>query len=402
MTGRAPLVLDGADEGVEKGGTHSEEGKAAVQAHVVEFVVHDFGKRRFDPGEKCISPPLLYNIPQAIWLYFSGRAAHHHLSCIVDGILTYHATAHQFVFDPLPAQRDLLAVGQGLRQGREHKIPPAFASVGMHHRHVDHTAPLCLLLWRIVGKHTGPDKRIHGEGGVRESPCVARCDRAQQLMPKRSDPETLLRKHWTKALSIACILFEEDGYHTRYLEEIEAFIRRQPMPIPDKPHALDEDTTTRVNSLAERMGRVAGWSDDPHDPGRGTDADLGQVVEEVRALVANDPQAAKALWATYAPKNGRRLEALDTHSADMSGEALAKAEPPCSEAHRYRLDHYPYSRFWAVYAGEELVAVTVYRKGAQAITDRLEAQERTIAALRQQLAARTQAAAVKGPSHEMA
>ena len=35
-----------------------------------------------------------------------------------------------------------------------------------------------------------------------------------------------------KALGIAKILFEQDGYHTRFLEEIERSISDMPKPIP--------------------------------------------------------------------------------------------------------------------------------------------------------------------------
>jgi hypothetical protein len=41
----------------------------------------------------------------------------------------------------------------------------------------------------------------------------------------------------------------------------------------------------------------------------------------------------------------------------------------------------------AVYAGEDFLAVTVYRKGAETVTTRLKAQEHTIAAVQRQLAA---------------
>ena len=34
-------------------------------------------------------------------------------------------------------------------------------------------------------------------------------------------------KRWLKALEIAKILFEEEWYHTRYLEEIEQFIKKR-------------------------------------------------------------------------------------------------------------------------------------------------------------------------------
>ena len=44
----------------------------------------------------------------------------------------------------------------------------------------------------------------------------------------------------------------------------------------------------------------------------------------------------------------------------------------------------PDSRFYALYDGEELLAVTVYKKGAEAVRDRLQAQEARIAALTQE------------------
>jgi len=196
----------------------------------------------------------------------------------------------------------------------------------------------------------------------------------------------LQRKRWRKALGIARILFEEDGYHTAYLDEIEAFLHQHPVPVPDTPPARDADTAARVAHLAACLGRVTGWADDPQDPRRGTVEDLGQVYEDVRQLVATDPQAAQALLAAYAPERCAEPTARDTHAADTSAAASAKAEPPVPEESPYRIDHYPYSRFWAVYAGAELVAVTVYRKGAREITARLEAQARTIADLKRQLA----------------
>ena len=36
-------------------------------------------------------------------------------------------------------------------------------------------------------------------------------------------------KRWLRALGIAKILFEDQGYHSIYLEEIENFIRRKTM-----------------------------------------------------------------------------------------------------------------------------------------------------------------------------
>lgn len=201
---------------------------------------------------------------------------------------------------------------------------------------------------------------------------------------RKLSTHALQRKRWLKALGIARILFEEDGYHTAYLDEIEAFLRQHPVPVPDTPPALDADTAARVARLAERLGRVAGWSDDPCDPRRGTAEDLGQVYEDVRQLVATDPQAARALLAAYAPPaRCDEPAARYTHASDTSAVASAKAEPSAPPS-RYRIDHYPASRFWAVYEGNDLVAVTVYRKGAQEVTARLDAQERLIAALQRQ------------------
>ena len=41
---------------------------------------------------------------------------------------------------------------------------------------------------------------------------------------RKLDPGELQRRRWLKALEIARIYFSSEGYHTRYLEEIEHFI----------------------------------------------------------------------------------------------------------------------------------------------------------------------------------
>jgi hypothetical protein len=52
----------------------------------------------------------------------------------------------------------------------------------------------------------------------------------------RADPnfflkETILKgvqkRRWFKALEIAKVLFEDEGYHTQYLEEIESHIKKE-------------------------------------------------------------------------------------------------------------------------------------------------------------------------------
>jgi hypothetical protein len=37
------------------------------------------------------------------------------------------------------------------------------------------------------------------------------------------------------------------------------------------------------------------------------------------------------------------------------------------------MDHYPYSRFWAIWDDQDLVAVVVYKKGAAELLRRLQA-----------------------------
>ena len=44
---------------------------------------------------------------------------------------------------------------------------------------------------------------------------------------------------------------------------------------------------------------------------------------------------------------------------------------------RYRFEKYGH-RSWAVYDGDELIAVTVYKKGAKTVVDRLEAYEKKV------------------------
>ena len=63
-------------------------------------------------------------------------------------------------------------------------------------------------------------------------------------------------------------------------------------------------------------------------------------------------------------------------------EAAAPYDPASSH---YRVARYPDSRFYALYDGDQLLAVTVYKKGAEALRDRLEAQEASIAQLTQAL-----------------
>jgi hypothetical protein len=67
---------------------------------------------------------------------------------------------------------------------------------------------------------------------------------------------------------------------------------------------------------------------------------------------------------------------------------------------RYRVDHYGKSRNFAAYEGQNIIAVTLYRKGATEITARLEEKDRRIAALESQLAAVSQSKVCLAPSAE--
>jgi hypothetical protein len=108
---------------------------------------------------------------------------------------------------------------------------------------------------------------------------------------RRLPPAVLQLRRWQQALGIARILFESEGYHCLYLDQIAHFIEQH----------------------YQRSG---------------------------------GPTA--------------------------SPEVLLAKSPP-GEPSALRVDRYPSSRFWAVYDGDELVAVTVYRRGAREVLRRLQA-----------------------------
>lgn len=53
---------------------------------------------------------------------------------------------------------------------------------------------------------------------------------------KRLTKTELRLSRWLRALGIAKVLFEDEGYHTAYLEEIEAYIRKELMDEQETPH----------------------------------------------------------------------------------------------------------------------------------------------------------------------
>jgi hypothetical protein len=86
-------------------------------------------------------------------------------------------------------------------------------------------------------------------------------------------------------------------------------------------------------------------------------------------------------------KTRERIETLLRKALTLArtlpqSESVQEAAAPYAPASsHYRVAHYPHSRFYALYDGDELLAVTVYKKGAEAVRDRLQAQEARIAQL---------------------
>ena len=72
-----------------------------------------------------------------------------------------------------------------------------------------------------------------------------------------------------------------------------------------------------------------------------------------------------------------------------SAPAVLPSTPaaPAAEGERFYLSHYHSSRNFALYDENGLVTVTVYKKGAKAVQQRLEADARTIEDLQRQVAA---------------
>jgi hypothetical protein len=68
-------------------------------------------------------------------------------------------------------------------------------------------------------------------------------------------------------------------------------------------------------------------------------------------------------------------------------QATDEPPPPAPPESRYHVAHYGKSRNFAAYDRKNLIAVTLYRKGAAEITAQLEDKDRRIADLESQLAA---------------
>jgi hypothetical protein len=78
-----------------------------------------------------------------------------------------------------------------------------------------------------------------------------------------------------------------------------------------------------------------------------------------------------------------------------SSATLADSTPPG----RYHVTHYGKSRNFALYENNNLLAVTLYKKGAETIQGELEARDAVIAELTARIEQLTAAATPPGPEH---
>ena len=70
---------------------------------------------------------------------------------------------------------------------------------------------------------------------------------------------------------------------------------------------------------------------------------------------------------------------------------------PAPPARRYRIERYRRSRYWALYEGKELMALTVYKRGAKEVLTRLQARDQQLAEQEAPIATLTQAGATAPP-----
>jgi len=114
-------------------------------------------------------------------------------------------------------------------------------------------------------------------------------------------------KRWLRALGIAKILFEDQGYHSIYLEEIENFIRRKTMYSPKiredlipeiyrAAKALGLRMTTFVNQILERVLNEVSVFEDQETASDGNplasqeelENALNQLKDEVRSSLISE------------------------------------------------------------------------------------------------------------------
>jgi hypothetical protein len=76
----------------------------------------------------------------------------------------------------------------------------------------------------------------------------------------------------------------------------------------------------------------------------------------------------------------RLLREAATLTRGLTRSETAREVPGSAGPSRLHVERYGGTRFFALYDGEELLAVTVYRKGAETVRDRLQALEARLAA----------------------
>ena len=58
---------------------------------------------------------------------------------------------------------------------------------------------------------------------------------------KKRRPQSLRVKRWKRAIELAKILFEDQGYHSLYIDDLLAFavgaVEKQELPVHDPPEA---------------------------------------------------------------------------------------------------------------------------------------------------------------------
>jgi hypothetical protein len=111
---------------------------------------------------------------------------------------------------------------------------------------------------------------------------------------------------------------------------------------------VNTNNTSRPNTLA-LLGRCNIEVPETNDRAR----------EEVRAAMTPDVKKSTA--------QGQRDSEVFTENRVSERTVATLIESP------FRISPYLDSRFWAVYEGDDLVAVTVYRRGAEEVRRRLQA-----------------------------
>ena len=72
-------------------------------------------------------------------------------------------------------------------------------------------------------------------------------------------------------------------------------------------------------------------------------------------------------------------EAVESEKAREAARPYGGGQAPPETDSHYRIERYKNTRHWALYDGDELVTVTVYKRGAESVKQRLEDLEKRLA-----------------------